>query len=109
MSEISSLIEKIRLFNKDRDWEQFHTPKDLAIALNIETSELLEIFLWKREEDVDVTKLKHELADIFTYAFNIADKFNLDVTEIVEEKMALNALKYPVEKAKGSSKKYSDL
>lgn len=109
MSEISSLIEKIRLFNKDRDWEQFHTPKDLAIALNVETSELLEIFLWKREEDVDMTHLKHELADIFTYAFNIADKFNLDVTEIVEEKMALNALKYPVEKFKGSSKKYNDL
>lgn len=109
MSDINHIIEKIRKFNRDRDWEQFHNPKDLAIALNIETSELLEIFLWKREDDIDITKIKHELADVFTYAFNIADKFNLNVIEIVEEKMALNAVKYPIEKSKGSSKKYNDL
>ena len=109
MSEIKNLIEKIRKFNKDRDWEQFHNPKDLAIALNIETSELLEIFLWKRDSEVDIIKVKEELADIFMFALNIADKFNLDVTEIVEKKMNLNAEKYPIEKAKGTSKKYSDL
>lgn len=109
MSEINELIKKIRQFNKEREWEQFHNPKDLAIALNIETSELLEIFLWKRDADVDVIKVKEELADIFMFALNLADKFNLDVTEIVENKIDLNAEKYPIDKAKGTSKKYTDL
>ncbi|AZA84425.1 nucleotide pyrophosphohydrolase [Chryseobacterium lactis] len=109
MSEIKSLIEKIRKFNHDRDWEQFHNPKDLAIALNIETSELLELFLWKRGEKIDIEKIKEELADIFTFALNIADKFDLDVTKIIEDKMAKNEKKYPVEKAKGKSNKYDEL
>lgn len=109
MSEIKTIIEKIREFNRERDWEQFHNPKDLAIALNIETSELLELFLWKRDQDVNIEKIKEELADIFTFALNLSDKFNLDVFEIVMEKMRKNAEKYPVEKSKGSSKKYSDL
>jgi len=109
MSEIKTIIEKIREFNRERDWEQFHNPKDLAIALNIETSELLELFLWKRDQDVNIEKIKEELADVFTFALNLSDKFNLDVFEIVMEKMKKNAEKYPVEKSKGSSKKYSDL
>lgn len=109
MSEIKTIIERIREFNRERDWEQFHNPKDLAIALNIETSELLELFLWKRDQDVNIEKIKEELADIFTFALNLSDKFNLDVFEIVMEKMRKNAEKYPVEKSKGSSKKYSDL
>ena len=109
MSEIKNLTEKIKQFNKDRDWDQFHNPKDLAMALNIESSELLELFLWKRNEDVNIEKVKHELADVFMYALNIADKFDLDITDIVNEKLAINATKYPVEKAKGTSKKYSDL
>lgn len=109
MSEIKSLIEKIRLFNQERDWDQFHNPKDLAIALNIETSELLEIFLWKRDEQVNVDKVREELADIFAFALNISDKFGLDVVEIVEEKLRINAEKYPVAKAKGTSQKYSEL
>ena len=109
MSEIKNLTEKIKQFNKDRDWDQFHNPKDLAMALNIESSELLELFLWKRNEDVNIEKVKHELADVFMYALNIADKFDLDITDIVNEKIAINATKYPIEKAKGTSKKYSDL
>lgn len=109
MSEINALIDKIKIFNKDRDWEQFHNPKDLAIALNIESSELLELFLWKRGEDVDLEKIKDELADVFTYAFNLADKFGLSVTDIIENKLVKNAEKYPVDKAKGNSKKYNDL
>ncbi|PIF46671.1 NTP pyrophosphatase (non-canonical NTP hydrolase) [Chryseobacterium sp. 52] len=109
MSEIAKIIDSIKIFNQERDWEQFHNPKDLAIALNIETSELLELFLWKRDTDVDENKVKEELADIFMYAFNIADKFNLDITAIVNEKLKKNALKYPVEKSKGTSKKYKDL
>ncbi|QOW10279.1 nucleotide pyrophosphohydrolase [Kaistella flava (ex Peng et al. 2021)] len=109
MSEISELTEKIKAFNKERDWDQFHNPKDLAIALNIETSELLEIYLWNRNEDVNINKVKEELADIFTYALNLADKYNLNVREIIEDKLKINALKYPINKAKGSSKKYNNL
>ncbi|WP_278551782.1 nucleotide pyrophosphohydrolase [Elizabethkingia bruuniana] len=109
MSDIKFLTEKIKQFNSERDWDQFHNPKDLAIALNIETSELLDLFLWKRNEDVNVEKVKEEMADIFMYAFNIADKFGLDVSEIIENKLKINAEKYPVDKAKGSSKKYNDL
>lgn len=109
MSEIKAIIDKIKLFNQDRDWEQFHNAKDLAIALNIESSELLELFLWKRDEDVNVEKVKEELADIFTYALNLADKFGLNVTDIVESKLTKNAEKYPVEKARGNSKKYNEL
>ena len=109
MSEIKNLTEKIKQFNKDRDWDQFHNPKDLAMALNIESSELLELFLWKRNEDVNIEKVKHELADVFMYALNIADKFDLDISDIVNEKLAINATKYPIEKARGTSKKYNDL
>lgn len=109
MSEIKAIIDKIKIFNKDRDWEQFHNPKDLAIALNIESSELLELFLWKRGEDLDIEKLKDELADVFTYAFNLADKFGLSVTDIIESKLVKNAEKYPLDRAKGNSKKYNDL
>lgn len=109
MSEIEILTEKIKQFNKERDWDQFHNPKDLAIALNIETSELLDLFLWKRNEDVNIDKVKEELADIFMYALNIADKFELNVSDIINAKLVLNAQKYPVDKAKGSSKKYKDL
>lgn len=109
MSEIKALTDKIKLFNQDRDWEQFHNAKDLAIALNIESSELLELFLWKRDQDINVEKVKEELADIFTYALNLADKFGLNVTDIVESKLIKNAEKYPVEKARGNSKKYNEL
>ena len=109
MSEIQALIKKIKLFNSEREWDQFHNPKDLAIALNIESSELLEIFLWKRYEEVNVGKVKEELADIITFALNLADKFDLNIVEIVEEKLRINAEKYPVEKSKGTSKKYTDL
>nr|WP_315032542.1 nucleotide pyrophosphohydrolase [uncultured Chryseobacterium sp.] len=109
MSEITKIIDSIRAFNHERDWDQFHNPKDLAIALNIETSELLELFLWKRDVEVDENKVKEELADIFMYAFNIANKFNFDIPSIINEKLEKNALKYPVEKSKGTSKKYKDL
>lgn len=109
MSEIKNLTEKIKAFNKERDWDQFHNPKDLAIALNIESSELLEIFLWNRDETVDIKKVKEELADILTYALNIADKFDFNVSQIIEEKLRVNAIKYPIKKAKGSSKKYNEL
>jgi NTP pyrophosphatase (non-canonical NTP hydrolase) len=109
MSEITSIIEKLKEFRDQREWSQFHNPKDLAIALNIESSELLECFLWKNSEDGDINKIREELADVFSYAFLILDKYDFDLSEIVSDKIAKNKLKYPIEKAKGSAKKYDEL
>lgn len=102
-------MREIRQFTEDRDWDQFHNGKDLAIALSIEASELNEAFLWKDAKDVKIEKVKEELADVFNYAFLIADKYDLDVREIVMAKLAKNAEKYPVDKARGKSDKYTEL
>lgn len=109
MSDLEELQTKIKQFTVDRDWDQFHDGKNLAIALSLEASELLESFLWKKAEDAKVEKVREELADVFNYAFLIADKYGLDVKEIVLEKLAKNSEKYPVEKAKGTAKKYNEL
>ena len=109
MTEIEQLTAQIRKFTEDRDWDQFHNPKDLAIALSIEASELLECFLWKKPEDASIDKIKEELADVLTYSLMMADKLGLDVPSIIREKQAKNAEKYPVDKAKGSAKKYTEL
>lgn len=109
MNDIDQLIDKIRQFSKDRDWEQFHNGKDLAIALSLEASELLELFLWKSPENVDLDKLKEELADVLNYAFLMASKYNLDVKDIVLDKLEKNAVKYPIDKSKGNAKKYNEL
>ena len=108
-SEIKDITEALKKFRDERDWEQFHNPKDLAIALNIESSELLELFLWKSYQDADKEKVKEELADILQFAFLIADRYNLDVKEIVLNKIKANSEKYPIEKSKGTSKKYNEL
>ncbi len=108
-TDISLLTEKLVAFRDGRDWGQFHNPKDLAAALSIEASELLECWLWKKPEDAEMTKVREELADVFAYAFLLAERCNLDVTEIVLEKIAKNELKYPVAKAKGSARKYNEL
>lgn len=109
MSDIKDLIEKIRKFSEERDWEQFHDAKNLAVALSIEASELLECYLWKSPDEANPDKVKEELADVLNYALMMADKLGLDVKEIVEEKIRKNAEKYPVEKAKGTAKKYNEL
>lgn len=109
MSDLEELQSKIKQFTVDRDWDQFHDGKNLAIALSLEASELLETFLWKKAEDAKVEKVREELADVFNYAFLVADKYGLDVKEIVLEKLAKNGEKYPVEKAKGTAKKYNEL
>lgn len=109
MSDIKNLQQQIAQFSEERDWDQFHNGKDLAIGLSIEASELLEAFLWKNPEDVNVEKVKEELADVFNYALQIATKYDLDVKQIVEEKLAKNAAKYPVEKARGVATKYDEL
>ncbi len=107
--EIKTLIKEIDKFTQDRDWDQFHNPKDLAIALSIEANELLEVFLWKKPEDAKIEKVKEELADVINYAFLIASKYDIDVAEIVRAKLKVNGEKYPVDKAKGVATKYDEL
>lgn len=109
MDNLKEIIDVLKDFRDERDWDQFHNPKDLAIALSIESNELLEQFLWKKPEDANRDKLKEELADVFAYAFLLADKLELDVKKIVLDKVKLNAEKYPVDKAKGTAKKYNEL
>jgi len=106
---MQEIIDELIKFRNDRDWEQFHNPKDLAIAINVEAGELLELFLWKNHEDAKIDKVREELADVFAYAFLLAEKYDLDVKEIVLEKIKKNAEKYPIEKAKGTAKKYNEL
>lgn len=106
---MNQIIEALIKFRDERDWEQFHNPKDLAIALDIEVSELLELFLWKDADRANEEKVKEELADIFSYAFLLADKYNLDVKEIVLDKIKRNGEKYPADKARGTAKKYTEL
>ena len=109
MNDIEAIIAELRKFNQERDWDQFHNGKDLAIGLSIEASELLECFLWKKPEDASIDKIREELADVLNFAFQMADKYNLDIKEIMLDKIQRNANKYPVEKAKGSAKKYDEL
>jgi len=109
MYSTDKLTAALIQFRDERDWEQFHNPKDLAIALNIEAGELLENFLWKQPQDADINKVKEELADVLAYALLIAKHYNLNVEDIVLDKIAKNALKYPADKAKGSAKKYTEL
>ena len=109
MSELKDTIKKLLKFRDQRDWEQFHNSKDLALAISIEASELLELFLWKDSEDVNKDKLKEELADILSFCFYLAHKHELDINEIIADKIDKNNNKYPVEKAKGTAKKYTEL
>jgi NTP pyrophosphatase (non-canonical NTP hydrolase) len=109
MNDLQDLTQRLVAFRNERDWEQFHNPKDLALAISIEANELLEAFLWKGADEAKVEKVKEELADVFAYALLMANHYNLDVAEIVREKVARNAEKYPVEKARGTAKKYDEL
>jgi NTP pyrophosphatase (non-canonical NTP hydrolase) len=109
LKDIEEIFKALLKFRDDRDWEQFHNPKDLALAISVEASELLELFLWKNSEDVDIEKAKRELADVFIYAFLLADKFEFNIKQIVLEKLTINSTNYPLEKAKGNAKKYNEL
>ncbi len=106
---------KLREFTKERDWDQFHSPKNLSMALSSEVGELLDLLQWKSEKNSEVDKLsekelehiKEELADIFLYLIRIADKLDVNLIEVAEKKIIKNAIKYPVEISKGNSKKYN--
>ena len=101
-------IDRIRKFTEDRDWDQFHSPANLAKSLVIEAAELLECFQWS-DTDYDLQHVREELADVLVYSQNLLDKLGLDADEIVNQKMAQNEAKYPVAKAKGSAAKYTEL
>ena len=103
-----STINRIKKFTIERDWDQFHSPANLAKSISIEANELLECFQWD-EENFNIDHVKEELADVIVYCVDMLDKLSLDVDEIVNEKMAKNEAKYPIEKAKGSAAKYTEL
>lgn len=109
MKDNDEVIQALLKFRDERDWEQFHNPKDLALAINVEAGELLELFLWKDSGEVSKEKVKEELADVFAFAFLLAHKYGFEVKEIVLEKIKSNEQKYPVHKAKGTAKKYNEL
>jgi len=109
MKEGEEIIQALLKFRNERDWEQFHNPKDLALAISIESAELLELFLWKKADDANTEKVKEELADIFSFAFLLAEKYGFDVKDIVLEKIKRNGEKYPTDKSKGTAKKYDEL
>jgi NTP pyrophosphatase (non-canonical NTP hydrolase) len=109
MNDFSELIQEIVKFRDERDWGQFHNSKDLALALSVESSELLELFLWKGNEDFKHDRLKEELADVLMYALLLAYKHDLNIEEIVLDKIKKNAEKYPIDKSKGNSTKYNEL
>ena len=105
-------VDEVLKFRDDRDWKQFHDPKDLAISISLEASELLEIFQWSRDDVYcldKIDKIKEELADVMNYCILMADACNLDLDKIITDKIKLNAAKYPVDKAKGTSTKYNEL
>lgn len=101
------LIKRIIQFRNDRDWKQFHSPENLAKSISIEAGELLEKFQWS--SDFDLEEVKEELADVINYCIQMAIVLDLDIVEIVNEKIDKNEVKYPVSKAKGTCKKYTDL
>ncbi len=104
---MQELIEKIKKFNEERDWDQFHSPENLAKSISIEAGELLECFQWNNEYDLD--EVKEELADVLNYCIQMASKLGVDPKQIVLDKMEKTAQKYPVEKSKGKSTKYNKL
>ena len=104
---IKELEKEIIKFNEERDWNQFHSPANLAKSISIEAAELLECFQWDNNYDID--EVSEELADVLNYCILLANKLNLDIKDIVRDKMKKTAIKYPVDKAKGVSTKYTKL
>lgn len=113
-TELDELVQKIRTFVKDRDWEQFHSPKNLAMALVVEASELVEIFQWMSEEqslDLDCEqkrRVEEEVADVMNYLIRICDRLDISLLEATDRKIEMNRKKYPAGKVRGSARKYSE-
>ena len=115
MNETKAIIEKIRQFRDERDWMQFHDPKNMAISIMLEASELLEHFQWKTQKEVEgyindhKFEVRDEIADIAMYLFELADNLGVDLVDAMETKLKKNEQKYPVEKVKGKHTKYTNL
>ncbi|WZU00792.1 nucleotide pyrophosphohydrolase [Erysipelothrix sp. D19-032] len=108
---MKSSKDRIKVFREERDWRQFHNEKDLAISISLEASELLELFQWKTSDEgiKNIERVKEELADILIYSLMLADNLDLDLNEIIEEKIVKNEKKYPVEKSFGNKRKYTEI
>ena len=115
MKELTELRDALRRFAAERDWDPFHSPKNLAISLSVEAAELLEHFQWVSEAESSAltpesrAKVREELADVLLYLVRLADKLDLDLIESAREKLRVNAAKYPIDKARGNAKKYTEL
>lgn len=117
MMNVERIQQQLRIFAKERDWDQFHTPKNLASALAVEAAELLEIFQWLTDEQAlavrgdsrRMCKVEEEIADVTLYLLRLADVLSLDLQDAVDRKIQVNAEKYPVEKSHGNAKKYNEL
>jgi NTP pyrophosphatase (non-canonical NTP hydrolase) len=115
--DFEPILNRIRKFRDDRDWLQFHNPKDMAAALSIESGELLELFLWKNEKEINEmlnttegkTEVSDEIADILHYLLQLADNLKIDLENASKNKLEKSSIKYPIEKAKGNAKKYTKL
>jgi NTP pyrophosphatase (non-canonical NTP hydrolase) len=111
---MDDLIQKLRDFVRERDWEQFHSPKNLAMALSVEVAEVVEMFQWMTEEQSrnlspeKLSELKEEIGDVMIYLTNLADKFGINPVEAAKEKIEINNRKYPADKVKGKSQKYNE-
>lgn len=106
------LTERIRKFSEERDWDQFHDPKNIALSLVLEASEVLELFQWTKDNQIKKgaeKELADELADVYYWILKLSDKYGIDINEALSKKMDHNEKKYPIEKSKGSSKKYTEL
>ena len=112
---LDDLVNRLKKFADERDWEQFHSPKNLAMALSVEVAEILELFQWLTEEQTinlspdKLEKVKEEIGDVQIYLVRLADQLGIDPLQAAEEKIKKNELKYPVNKSKGSAKKYTEL
>jgi len=115
MDKLEKLKKQIQEFAKDRDWDQFHSPKNLSMALSVETAEIVEHFQWLTEEqskelsEEKLCLIENELADTFIYLIRLADKLDVDLFEVAQKKIEINKQKYPVGKARGNAKKYTEL
>jgi NTP pyrophosphatase (non-canonical NTP hydrolase) len=114
-TDLTSLIAALRQFSRERDWEQFHSPKNLACALAVEAGELLEHFQWLPDEksrelpEQVISEVAAELADVFLYLLQLSDELGIDLVSAAEQKIVKNAQKYPIDRSRGSSKKYTQL
>jgi dCTP diphosphatase len=116
MLDIKYFQEKIRHFASEREWQRFHTPKNIATALTVESAELLELFQWLDNDEAQQImatakgdSVRHEVADVAVYLLRLCDLLKIDLPAAIDQKMALNAAKYPIEKSKGHARKYDDL